>query len=402
MHIFISYAKRDTGALARQLRDGLAALPGVTAWMDESIEVGGSWPQQIQREIDRCDLVIVLLSPDIHRDPASPEGPSFVLKELNYALYEVHKPVLPVMARRTLKPLVLADVQHVDLNSDHSIEPVIEAVRRHLEEPTGTLMNKKRTTQVTPVEVALPRDFPLQPPFEWCNVPAGYVVIEDASPRGGTKGGRYWVEAFAMGKYPITNAQYDVFVDDRDGYVNSGWWGFSEEAHAWRRAHTKPRGSAFEGHDLPCTNVSWYEAMAFCYWLAFKTGLDAVLPTEQQWQRAAQGDDSREYPWGETFDPSRCNHGNHVGRPTPVTRYATGASPFGVTDMSGNVWEWCLNEWGSDSARSGGGGMRVVRGGSWGFYQSLARAASRNWHDPGSWAVNQGFRIALAGPIPER
>jgi formylglycine-generating enzyme required for sulfatase activity len=91
-----------------------------------------------------------------------------------------------------------------------------------------------------------------------------------------------------------------------------------------------------------------------------------------------------------------------VGQPTPVTRYPTGASPYGVTDMSGNVWEWCLNEWGTDSARLSGGWMRVVRGGSWGFYQSLARVTSRNWHDPSDWAVNQGFRIALAGPIQER
>jgi formylglycine-generating enzyme required for sulfatase activity len=402
MHVFISYAKRDTRALARRLRDGLAALPGVTAWMDESIEVGGSWPQQIQHEIDRCDLVIVLLSPDIQRDPASPEGPSFVLKELNYALYEVHKPVLPVMARRTLKPLVLADVQHVDLNPDQDVEPVIEAVRCRLEDSTGNPSDKKRTTQSAPVEVALPHDFPLQPPFEWCKVSAGYVVLEDVSPRGGTKGGRYWVEAFTIARYPITNAQYDVFVDDRDGYVNPGWWGFSAEARQWRRDHAKPRGSAFEGHDLPCTNVSWYEAVAFGYWLAFKAGLEAMLPTEQQWQRAAQGDDGRDYPWGVEFDPNRCNHGNHVGRPTPVTRYAMGASPFGVTDMSGNVWEWCLNEWGAEIARTSGGGMRAVRGGSWGFYQSLARVTSRNWHDPGDWAVNQGFRIALAGPVQER
>jgi hypothetical protein len=191
MHIFISYAKRDTRALARRLRDELVKLPGVTAWMDESIRVGGSWPQQIQREIDRCDLVIVLLSPDIHRDPASPEGPSFVLKELNYALYEVHKPVLPVMARQTLKPLVLADVQHIDLKADQDVEPVVDAVRRRLGDPGGGMNDQSRTARVAPAPMVLPPDFPLQPPFEWCNVSAGYIVIEDAVPRGGTKGGRY-------------------------------------------------------------------------------------------------------------------------------------------------------------------------------------------------------------------
>jgi formylglycine-generating enzyme required for sulfatase activity len=190
-----------------------------------------------------------------------------------------------------------------------------------------------------------------------------------------------------------------VFIDDPDGYMISSWWRFSPEAEQWRRDRPKPCGPAFEGADLPCTKVSWYEAVAFCRWLSSKSGLEIMLPTEQQWQRAAQGDDGREYPWGDEFDPSRCNFGNNVGGPTPVTKYPLGASPYGVMNMSGNTWEWCLNEWGADSTRLKGNGVRGVRGGSWGFYQNLARAAARNWHDPGDWAVNQSFRIALTSPI---
>jgi hypothetical protein len=129
-HIFISYSKKDTQPLARHLRDMLAALSGVTAWMDESIEVGGSWPMQIQQQIDLSDLVVVLISPDVHRDPLSPEGPSFVLNELNYALYEAHKPVVPVLAQRTHMPLQLAGVQHIDLtrSSADGIGLVVKAV----------------------------------------------------------------------------------------------------------------------------------------------------------------------------------------------------------------------------------------------------------------------------------
>jgi formylglycine-generating enzyme required for sulfatase activity len=310
---------------------------------------------------------------------------------------------------------VLADVQHIDLTPSpgNGIERVMEEIRRRIgnhvsaqaEQSVEPPEKKKRMTQnahpAAPSEAAPPRDFPLPPPFEWCNVSAGYVTLEDASGRGGTKGGRYWVEAFALAKYPVTNAQYDVFADDPDGYMNSGWWDYSPEAQQWRKEHPKPRGSVYGGSDLPCTNISWYEAIAFCYWLAYETGLEVVLPTEQQWQRAAQGDDGWEYPWGNEFDPNCCNHGNNVGRPTPVARYATGASPYGVMDMSGNVWEWCLTEWGTDSTRLKGNGVRVVRGGSWGFYQSLARAAARNWHDPRDWAVNQGFRIAVTRPIKQ-
>ena len=171
------------------------------------------------------------------------------------------------------------------------------------------------------------------------------------------KGGRYWVEAFAIGKYPITNAQYDVFIDDQDGYRELRLVGLFARGAAVARVIIPSRAALrLKAADLPCTNISWYEAVAFCRWLSSKTGLEIMLPTEQQWQRAAQGDDGREYPWGDEFDPSRCNFGNNVGRPTPVTKYALGASPYGVMNMSGNTWEWCLTEWGTDSTRLKGNG----------------------------------------------
>src|SRR5262245_33816978 len=117
MHIFISYAKADTRDLALQLRDALTALPGVTAWMDTSIHSGDDWAAQIQDEIDRADLVIVLLSQDVNRPPNHPNGRSFVLKEIHYA-QQGKKTIIPVMAQLTRVPLELAGIEYINFAHD--------------------------------------------------------------------------------------------------------------------------------------------------------------------------------------------------------------------------------------------------------------------------------------------
>lgn len=101
MHIFISYAKKDTRDLGLHLRDSLSALPGVTVWIDESLESGEDWALQIQDEIDRCEVFVVLLSPDVNRP-----GPrrSFVLREIHYA-QQKDKLIIPVMAQSTNVPV---------------------------------------------------------------------------------------------------------------------------------------------------------------------------------------------------------------------------------------------------------------------------------------------------------
>ncbi len=380
MHIVVSYAKKDTRTLARQLRDALAALPNVTAWMDETIEVGTSWPQQIQEQIDRCDLMVVLLSPDVNRDPKLPAGPSFVMKELNYALYVVHKPVMPVMAQQTQLPLVLSDVQYVGLrpNSPDEVARVVEAVCQR--------------TGITP-----PRTKPraidlLPPPFEWIEIPAGRVEIED---------GRevFDVPAFIIAKYPITNRQYAKFIE-AGGYRVEKWWTAAGWQAREKNSWTGPRywrDNKWNRADYPVVGTSWYEAVAFCQWLSETTDEKVILPTEPQWQRAAQGDDSRAYPWGnEIPNEQLCNWNNNIGHTTPVTQYPMGVSPYGVLDMSGNVWEWCLTIYGSSSIHLDGTGARVLRGGSWSDDGTFSfRAAYHNTSGDLSVRTNDlGFRIA--------
>lgn len=207
----------------------------------------------------------------------------------------------------------------------------------------------------------------LLPGFEWCPIPDGNVrfrYVDEQNQRHETSSS---INAFYIGKYPITNAQYQVFLDDPQGYANKEWWRFSKAAYQWRGKHLFPKDSAFKGNERPREMVNWYDAVAFCNWLSDKMGAKITLPTVFEWQRAFQGNDYRAFPWGNKFDKSRCNtQESQLKMTTLVNRYDKGVSPFGVFDMAGNVWEWCLN---LDSeqkfeADMTAPGKRVIRGGS--------------------------------------
>jgi formylglycine-generating enzyme required for sulfatase activity len=124
------------------------------------------------------------------------------------------------------------------------------------------------------------------------------------------------------------------------------------------------------------------------------------LPTEQQWQRAAQGDDGRLYPWGRGFNHMLCNTSeSRQRRPTPVTAYPGGASPMGAVDMAGNIEEWCLTRWGDGESDLSGDLARVLRGGSWKELAHNARCVARSADYPHNWYNHVGFRIVFALPV---
>jgi formylglycine-generating enzyme required for sulfatase activity len=146
--------------------------------------------------------------------------------------------------------------------------------------------------------------------------------------------------------------------------------------------------------------ISWHEAVAFCLWLSDVTGEKIMLPTEDQWQYAAQSDDGREFPWGNEWDCERCNNSVepcNSSSTTQVTLYeGRGDSPFGVVDMVGNVWEWCLTDYdnGANNVDSTPEG-RVLRGGSWNGHSTVVfLAAYRPGFNPHDGTNNVGFRLA--------
>jgi len=228
---------------------------------------------------------------------------------------------------------------------------------------------------------------------DWCKVPGGPVTM-----RREKQVMEYYVPDFAISKYPVTNMQWQAFVDASDGYCNEYWWEYALAAQQWRREHREAFRPDLSQPDHPCVNVSWYEAVAYCCWMSYRLGMNITLPTEQQWQRAAQGDDGRRYPWGYDFDETRCNTKEYgAGLTVPVTWFPAGASPYEVMDMVGNTWEWCINGDGGIDARGPEGHFQqIVKGGS--YIRSAAQAQVQRYYvlGPHNYHESIGFRLAWA------
>ncbi|MCO5199232.1 MAG: formylglycine-generating enzyme family protein [Anaerolineae bacterium] len=239
----------------------------------------------------------------------------------------------------------------------------------------------------------------------WVAIPPGRVLLET----GGylAQPTEFAVAPFLMGRFPVTNAQFALFVDE-GGYRRRDWWCDDGWARLHKERWSEPRfwhSREWNRPNHPVVGVSWYEAMAFCRWRSAVTGQAIRLPTEQQWQRAAQGDTGYEFPWGND-EPSAewCNWNRVIDATTPVDAYPDGASPLGVMDMSGNVREWCLTGWESGTTVQGGAEVRMVRGGSWSNDSPISlRAANRSAIDPNTRLhpgyrndVTVGFRCAIA------
>jgi len=201
----------------------------------------------------------------------------------------------------------------------------------------------------------------------------------------------YWI-----GKYPITYAQYKVFLDDPHGFRDPQWWrGLHADGLAQQKKGAGTQQWPIANH--PADNVSWYDAMAFCRWLSTKLGYEVTLPTEQQWEKAARGTDGREYPYSGTFDANKGNTTETgIGQTSTVGIFPDGVSPCGVLDMSGNVWEWLLTEYdGANSNKLNNSNSRVVRGGSWFSVSGFARAAARDDYFPDARYLSIGFRVSV-------
>ena len=110
----------------------------------------------------------------------------------------------------------------------------------------------------------------------------------------------------------------------------------------------------------------------------------------------------RQYPWGGEFDAGKCNTWESgIHDTTPVGNYSPkGDSPYGVADMAGNVWEWCLNEYSSGKTDLGGSAARVLRGGSWDRTRNNAASAFRSWNLSNDRSNYYGFRVVVVGWRP--
>jgi formylglycine-generating enzyme required for sulfatase activity len=208
-----------------------------------------------------------------------------------------------------------------------------------------------------------------------------------------------------MARYPVTIAQFQAFLDKchrEDGWhlppgspFDLGAWGWPPPKHRARH----------DNH--PADSVNWFDACAFCHWLGACLEFEVRLPTEFEWQRAAtSGDSTRTYPWGPDWDPAaepwRANtFESELGRSTAVGMYPAGASPGGILDMAGTIYEWCHNVFDDPDDTvfvTSSEDRRVLRGGSWYLNQDLARAADRFGLAPFDRSIIVGFRVVCSSP----
>lgn len=202
------------------------------------------------------------------------------------------------------------------------------------------------------------------------------------------------IKPFRMAKYPVTNAQFSAFLTAADGYGHPQWWKGIDQSH--QIDHSK-----WLETNVPRETVSWFAAMAFCRWLSAITGTSIRLPTEWEWQQAATGGDpKRKYPWKGPWDSRLCNSDDsQLRRTTAVGMYPQGATPQGLMDMVGNVWEWCSghDENLTESWAMHLGGQRderrVICGGSWSTAPMFVHVSYRIRVNPGYRFDNLGFRL---------
>lgn len=229
--------------------------------------------------------------------------------------------------------------------------------------------------------------------MQFADVPAGPFTFGE-----GNAARALTLPAFEIAIFPVTVAQFASFVA-ATGYVTQAereGWGLAFTGTRWEKvrgacwhAPSGP-GSAIHGkEDHPVVQVSCLDAEAFCAW----AGL--ALPGEMQWEKSARGPsagpgDSRRYPWGDAWRPDLCQHAaSPVRGSAPVTLHPDAASPYGVCDLAGNVWEWTASAY--DPARA----YRVLRGGAWPHDSRFLTTTFRYYALPGYRSDALGFRPVL-------
>lgn len=200
---------------------------------------------------------------------------------------------------------------------------------------------------------------------------------------------------FELARYPVTNQQFNYFINDPNGASRIRWWTYSQFARNHREKNPLLKATP-EADDLLPRNACWYDAMAFCFYLSEQLGRRVLLPTRAQRQRAAQGTDGRRYPFGDEITPDKANYRDSgIGHATPVNAY-NAPGPYGHYDLSGNVWEWLLDGAGLERpydhrARAD----RYLTGGSFRSRADDLRVTSEMIQAPDLVAPTIGFRVMI-------
>ena len=285
-------------------------------------------------------------------------------------------------------------------------EPVVE---QEPEKPRGFEPGKeageRKTVDVDGVEIA----------FRWC--PPGTFIMGSPTSEANRKADEKQHEViltkgFWIMETQITVGMFKAFVNDT-GYQSKGLtpWGLSNGKWKQDAGYSWLNPGFAQSDDSPVTCISWRDAAAFSKWLGSKIESKTKLPTEAQWEYACRAGSTSAYFWGSSLNGDRANcNGNYPygttvkglyqERTVPVRNYQRNA--WGVYDMHGNVWEWCLDGYAAypngkvtNPFTPGNGTNRVFRGGSWSYFAERCRSAFRASDVPVIRLPNLGGRCVV-------
>lgn len=424
--IFISYAHEDRDwvqRLAAQLES-----QGWSVWWDPKIPAGKTFRQVIDAALTEARCVVVAWSPKALNS-------HWVLEEADEG--QRRRILVPVFKESVVPPLGFRSIQAADLSRwqgdvrDAQFQALVADITGLIGVAQRPAAKTERAPAAAKASTRPPK--PAAKPTSSTTagfptptlilVPAGKFLMGTSEDdikqlcevttwaKGWRENGYFKneqpqhaveLDEYRIGKHPVTNAEYELFVKETQRRPPDHWPGGSLPTD--RATH-------------PVVQVSWDDAAAYCEWLTPRMrqagGLAAReairLPTEAEWEKAARGTDGRWYPWGNAWDAAKCNSSEGgANGPTPVGRYSpAGDSPYGVADMAGNVWEWCADFFGatyyanSPAKNPRGpakGDGRVLRGGSFGRVRGCVRCAYRFRHFPHYRLTYVGFRV-VASPF---
>lgn len=409
MKIFISYRRADSTYLIGRLRDRLMEVFGAeSVFRDlDDIPAGVDFSTVLEQETNSCNVMLVVIGP-LWAGITDAQGHQRLFDPQDYTRLEVETglrrlkqgevAVFPLLVMNATMPSPrdlpeslsqLTFQNALSIRNDPDFNHDMERLIRDIQRSQGQVEPALAVQYFEPETVQIPAG------LFWLGSLAGPGIPGYEIPQHPVQ-----LPAYRIGKYPVTNAQYEEFVRQTGTLVapGLGWNG--------QRA---PVGS----ENFPVTAVTWFEALAYCQWLSEKTGRKYSLPTEAQWEKACRGGSQNLYPWGNEFDPARCNH----GRPglAPVEAYPAQAES-GCFDLVGNLRQWTCTLWGEkrvapdspytypwkDDRRNDLTASRqvrrVVRGSSFKDEMALLRCSARSGQSPddaGLPGFRHGFRVVL-------
>lgn len=395
--IFVSHSHHDN-YWCRPFVQGLQA-DGLDVWYDEKgLGAGADWVATIQHELQTRDVFLLIITPESWAS-------AWVQDEMKLAL-ATRRQIVPVLHKPTQIDGFILTKQHInvtDLVPEAASARVARAIRESVSPsvPAAALPHVVPAPHIMPISLYnlgfLGREINgvevIVPPTR--DVSAGDFrmgsdkqfdpqAFDNELPQHVVH-----LDAFQIATFPVTIAEYACAVNA--SAVNMPT---DVGIVQWAKQLTQ--------QDHPIIGVSWNDAMTYAAWLSHVTGESWRLPTEAQWEKAARGTDGRLYPWGNRWDRSRANTTqSNLGTTCAVGAHPSGASPYGVQDMAGNVWEWCHSLYRPYPYRANAGGEdegntenpRAIHGGSWGSEPRNVRVAFRNSIPANGISNYGGFRL---------